>query len=411
MQYTENSPVVSVIVPIYDVEPYLRPCVDSICSQSYRQLEILLVDDGSPDGCGAVCDQYAELDSRITVIHKENGGLSSARNAGLDLAAGKYAAFVDADDAVHPRFIETLVGACEDYGCDIAQCDFLTVSEQSSKLPLNTQRPYRFLTGKQALHELCAGTEDVKYVVAWNKVYRRDLFDGIRYPVGRINEDEFTVHRVLWKARKMAVINQYLYYYLQRAGSIMGRAYSIKRLDALDAFRDRLAFLKENGLEAEYLILMSRYIGLIERTCVFLRENVRGCEDSCTALSEEKQRLEGQFPPLPVMEKPEVWVWEREWDRFCPYPKNVKIVLYGAGERGKAYYRWNEERHRGAVVGWVDNFWSRVKGAGYPVTPLDSLLLMSYDYVLVTVRSKAVQEDIVQDLKCWGVPEGKILVV
>lgn len=402
-------PLVSVIVPIYNVEPYLRPCMDSICGQTYRQLEILLIDDGSTDGCGGICGQYAESDPRITVVHKENGGLSSARNAGLDIATGTYVAFVDADDAIHPRFIETLVGACEDYGCDIAQCDFLAVAEQSSKLPLNTQRPYRFLTGKQALHELCAGTEDVKYVVAWNKVYRQNLFDGIRYPVGRIHEDEFTAHRVLWKARKMAVIHQYLYYYLQRAESIVGRPYSMKRLDVLDAFRERLAFLKENGLETEYLVLIRRYIGLIERTCVSLEESARGCADVCAALLEEKQRLEEQFPPSPVEEEQELW--EQEWSGSCPYPENAKVVLYGAGGRGKAYCRWLRERHCVEVVGWVDNAWRGIKDAGYPVTPLDSLLSMSYDYVLVTPGSRSVQERMIQDLKCWGIPEGKILAV
>lgn len=402
-------PIVSVIVPIYHVEQYLRPCIDSICGQTYRQLEILLIDDGSPDDCGCICDQYAKLDSRIIVIHKENGGLSSARNAGLDIATGTYVAFVDADDVIHPRFIETLVGACEDYGCDIAQCDFLTVSGQSSKLPLNTQRPYRFLTGRQALREMCAGTEDAKYTIACNKAYRREHFDGIRYPAGRIHEDEFTTYRILWKARKVAVIKQYLYYYLQRAGSIMGGAYSPKRLDALDAFRERLAFLKENKLETEYLATVRKYICLIESSYVLLKENVRGCEDACAALSKEKQRLEEQLPPSPAAEEPETW--EQEWDGFCPYPEDAKVVLYGAGGRGRAYYRWLCKSRGGAVVGWVDNSWSLIKDVGYPVTPLDSLLSMSYDYVLVTLRSRAVQEEVIQDLKCWGVPEGKILVV
>lgn len=402
-------PVVSVIVPICHVEPYLRPCIDSICGQTYSQLEILLIEDGSPDGCGAICDRYAELDSRITVIHKENGGLSSARNAGLDIAAGTYVAFVDADDAIHPKFIETLAGICEEYGCDIAQCDFLTVSEQSSKLPLNTQRPYRFLTGRQGLHELCAGTEDVKYTVAWNKVYRRELFAGIRYPVGRIHEDEFTTYRALWKTRKMAVIHQYLYYYLQRSESIIGRAYSIKRLDALDAFRERLIFLKEKKLETEYFATMRTYIALIERTCAGLKRDVSGSEDVCAGLLKEKRRLEGQFPPVPAMERQESW--EQEWSSYCPYPETAKVVLYGAGGRGKAYYQWIRESHCGEVVGWVDNSWRGIRDAGYPVTPLDSLLSMSYDYILVTPWSRAVQENIILDLKCWGIPEGKILAV
>lgn len=291
-----DNPTVSVIIPVYKVEKYLQECIDSICTQSYPYLEIILVDDGSPDCCGSICDENAAMDRRIQVLHKENGGLSSARNAGLDVATGKYVAFIDADDTIHPRFVEILIGLCEQFECDVSQCDFLTVSETSMKLPLNMQGDLRFYTGKQAVHELCTGREDVKYTIACNKVYKRELFTGIRYPLGRLHEDEFTTYRVLWSARQVVVTNQYLYYYLIRSESIVRSKYSIKRLDALDAFKERLDFLKENDLEEEYIATIRQYIGLIERSCMSLKRDVENCEDICKRLLKEREHLIEQLP-------------------------------------------------------------------------------------------------------------------
>lgn len=404
----DESPIVSVIVPIYEVEKYLRKCIDSICNQTYKQLEIILVDDGSTDSCGSICDKYSKVDKRIVVIHKKNGGLSSARNAGLDVASGAYIAFVDADDFVHPQFIEILIGLCEKYECDIAQCDFLTISEQSLILPLNSQRSLISYTGKQALHQLCIGKEDVKYIVAWNKLYKRELFYEIRYPLGKIHEDEFTTYRIIWKAKKMIITNQYLYYYLQRPESIMGRKYSVKRLDALEAFRERLDFLKENKLEKEYFATIQKYIDLIERNYKALKDNIENDGDICAILLKEKQQLEEQFPQLPVLEE----VFRSRWNiDTCPFPQNARLVLYGAGKWGQAYYQWIIKNHWGIIIGWIDNFWNVIKNLEYPITPLDSVLSMSYDFVLVTIQSKIVQKEIIHNLKCWGVPERKILTI
>lgn len=402
-------PIVSVIVPIYEVEKYLQRCIDSIRNQTYEQLEIILVDDGSPDGCGAICDEYSKSDSRIVVIHKENGGLSSARNVGLDVATGKYVAFIDADDTVHAKFIETLLGLCEKYECDIAQCDFLTVSEESLNLPLNLQEPLAFYTGKQALSKLCVEKNDVPFVIAWNKIYKRELFCEIRYPIGRIHEDEFTTYQILWKARKIVVTNQYLYYYLQRPDSIVRRKYSVKRLDALDAFKERMDFLKKNKLETEFLVTMQKYIGLIEKNCKALKENVEGYEDTYDTLLREKYRLEEQFPQLLISKEQ---LFQVKWTTdTCPYPKDSKLVLYGAGRWGCVYYQWIQENQWGVVVGWIDNSWSGIKDTGYPVTPLDSLLSMTYDYILLTIQSKAIQEKIVHNLRCWGISEENILTI
>lgn len=400
---------VSIIVPVYDVEKYLQQCIDSICSQTYPYIEIILVDDGSPDLCGKICDQNAFRDSRIRVIHKENGGLSSARNAGLEIARGKYVAFVDADDTIHVKYIEILINLCQQYDCQIAQCDFLAISEASVKLPLNSQGLLTFYTGKQAVSQLCMGADDVKYSVAWNKLYERRLFDEIRYPMGRIHEDEFTTYRILWEADRVVVTNQYLYYYLQRPESIMGRKFSVKRLDSHAAFRERLDFLKENRLEKEYTATLRKYINLIERDYRLLKESVEEYEDICLDLLREKESLEWEFlPALPQKEN----LFQVEWTtESCPFGRETSLVLYGAGKWGWTYYEWIHENHWGKIVGWVDNFWYLKVQKAYSILPLDSLITNTYDCVLLAIKSKTVQAEVVSNLKSWGIPETKIVTI
>lgn len=401
--------IVSVIVPVYKVEKYLHQCIDSIREQTYSRLEIILVDDGSPDNCGSICDKYSAEDSRIIVIHKENGGLSSARNAGLDIAAGKYVAFVDADDIVHPRYIEVLAALCERYNCDIAQCDFLAVTERSLRLPANPQQFLLFYDGKQALSKLCTSKDAVKYSVAWNKIYRKELFDEIRYPYGRIHEDEFTTYLIFWKASRVVVTNQYLYYYLQRTTSIMGQKFSVKRLDALTAFKERLIFLEKNGLEKEYFYTLHVYLHLIERDYELLNEHVEGCAEICELLLQEKKRIAGIIPIMPE-EKEEAPIPHLQMMRICSYLPETRILLYGAGVWGHIFYRWMIDNHHGRIVGWVDNLWYEMKNAEYPIMPLDALLRISYDYVLITIENQSVQEEVRKNLICWGIPEEKILL-
>lgn len=408
-QMNQKTPLVSIIVPIYDVEKYLQACIDSILAQTYLHTEIILVDDGSPDLCGSICDKNAVLDGRIRVIHKENGGLSSARNAGLELATGRYIAFIDSDDTIHEKFVEVLVGLCEQYDCDIAQCNFLVLAEDSIRLPLNPLHRLAFYSGKQSVSRLCMAQDGVNYLVPWNKIYRQELFREIRYPEGRIHEDEFVAHQILWKARKVAATDQYLYYYLKRSGSIMGKKFSLKRLDCHVAFQERLEFLEKSGLKKEYEATLRNYVYLLKKDCALLREHVGDCEKLCNELTEKRKRLEKQLPLALSKEgvPPQV-----EWTRdSCPYQEKDRIVLYGAGKWGSLYYQWICKNHWGRVVGWVDNFWYKKSHLGYPVSPLDSLLKISYDYVLIAIENKTVQDEVAGNLICWGVPEEKLLLI
>ena len=235
---------ISVIVPVYGVEAYLDRCVRSLVEQSYANLEIILVDDGSPDNCGTMCDSWAEKDRRIKVIHKKNGGLSDARNAGLCIATGEYIAFVDSDDWVAENYIEAMALAIERSGAQLAACDVLTVyREDSIKVVSAPCASQRVCGPEEALNDLIHGRGF--RAVAWNKLYHRTLLQGVSFPVGKHHEDEFVTYRVLAGAEKLVYVDAPLYFYFQRQGSIMHTT-SIKRLDVLDAYLERLCLLGEH---------------------------------------------------------------------------------------------------------------------------------------------------------------------
>lgn len=238
--------MISVIVPIYKVEPYLRECIDSILAQTYADFELILVDDGSPDRCGEICDGYAEKDNRIRVIHQENAGLSGARNTGLDIAQGEYVTFVDSDDVVHPDYLSCLYEVILQNNAEIAIGRFLRFTEAAPAYVPMTATLQSVRNGREACWELFA-EEAVTYTIAWGKLYKTELFAGIRYPLGRIHEDEATTYKVLYKANLVAVLEDELYYYRQNPNGIMGTSFSVKRYQALKAFQERIVFFKEHG--------------------------------------------------------------------------------------------------------------------------------------------------------------------
>lgn len=242
----EREPLVSVIVPVYNVEKYLHQCVDSIINQTHRNLEIILVDDGSPDNCGAICDEYALKDRRILVIHQENGGVSAARNAGLDAAGGEYLMFVDADDWLALNAVEHLLYKMRNAGARIAICDFCLVYE-SGFAGKKTQ-------DKSPIKEACLDVSAVIskltepeswYYVTFNKLCHRSVFEGVRFPDGYIHEDAAVTHRLYGKCEKVVTTTENLYYYRQSNTSTMGSAFSIRRTDNLSALADRIIYSGE----------------------------------------------------------------------------------------------------------------------------------------------------------------------
>lgn len=234
-------PTISVIVPVYKVEAYLDRCVQSILNQTYTDFELILVDDGSPDGCGALCDAWAEKDSRIRVIHKQNGGLSDARNAGIEIAEGKYLTFVDSDDYIHPKMLEALYEAIQKTGAKVSVCAYQETDGEA--LPDFDQTGYE-----------CWKTEDfylrkcVNATVAWGKLYEAGCFETMRYPKGKIHEDEFVTYLILFDQKETPFVDLPLYGYFRNSAGITKSQWKPQRLHALEAMVDQCAFFRKKGL-------------------------------------------------------------------------------------------------------------------------------------------------------------------
>ena len=244
------------VVPVYKVEKYLGRCVESILTQTYENTEIVLVDDGSPDNCPKLCDDYAEKYPNIKVVHKENGGLSDARNAGIVyvrkvMEDKDYITFVDSDDFLHKDFAKRMIELCEENDCNLAQCCYEKGSNEV------------FEKEKTDENVSCISAEDallgyrLKSQVC-SKLFKAKVFDDIFFPVGVINEDEFTTYRAVYDAKKMVFTNEKLYYYFQHGSGIMTEiAKKLKnnprRYDFLKAYEERIKFFEEKNLPLQVM--------------------------------------------------------------------------------------------------------------------------------------------------------------
>ncbi|MBA4686738.1 MAG: glycosyltransferase family 2 protein [Candidatus Galacturonibacter soehngenii] len=237
---------ISVIVPIYNVEDYMRRCVDSILNQTYSNMEIILIDDESPDNCPSICEEYKQIDNRIIVIHQKNAGLSGARNAGIEIASGEYLVFVDSDDYLAVDFIESLYQAIIETNSDIAMCKYEYVK---GDIMTQSHKPGESVvySGIEMIENMYS-PDGAFFVVAWNKLYKRKLFEHIRYPQGRIHEDEATTHQLYYEANKAVFVKRYLYGYFVGGESITRKKFNRKRLDWAWSVEQRLHFLEEKGL-------------------------------------------------------------------------------------------------------------------------------------------------------------------
>lgn len=235
--------LISIVVPIYNVEPYLPRCVDSLLGQTYTNLEIILVDDGSPDNCPKICDEYVKKDNRIKVIHKKNGGLSDARNAGMQVATGEYISFIDSDDWIRPEMIEDMYNRMIEDNSDLVSSGVIWVDENGAEIRTATVSKNCVLNTEQAMSELINDGKIKQYV--WNKLYKTDLIKDIQFDKGKYHEDVFWSYKVIGGAERVSIDKNSYYFYVQRSGSIMGEKYSAKRLDALDAMKLRCEYMKE----------------------------------------------------------------------------------------------------------------------------------------------------------------------
>ncbi|OTO76646.1 glycosyltransferase family 2 protein [Enterococcus sp. 12E11_DIV0728] len=223
---------ISIIVPVYNVEKYLNKCVDSILNQTFKDFELILVDDGSPDNSGAICDQYAKKDSRVKVIHKLNGGLSDARNAGIDVANGKYLGFIDSDDYIAKDMFELLYTNIVKEDANLSICGIYHVYE--GKEPEKKAEKYMVLNQDEATVLIFHGNQISDHAV--NKLYSRSIFSELRYPLGKYHEDSFTIVGILDQCERIVVDTKQRYYYYHRDDSITSQTFSKKHLEYITAW-------------------------------------------------------------------------------------------------------------------------------------------------------------------------------
>ena len=240
----QTLPLISVIVPVYNVENYIHRCVDSIINQTYKNLEIILVDDGSPDNCGYICDEYARKDNRIVVVHQTNGGLSAARNAGLDICRGEYIGFVDSDDCIHPEMYERLYNDICKYHVRLAFChpNMCRGEIPDVEEGLSTEcRDKEFVILKSMTEQI--------WWSAWTKLYERSLFAEIRYPQGKTNEDYAITMYIYDQCDRIAINYNKLYNYCVRENSICTSPLNLKKFDQIDNTLDVLLYMEDRHPE------------------------------------------------------------------------------------------------------------------------------------------------------------------
>lgn len=246
------NPKISIIVPVYNVEQYLKHCINSILNQTFTEFELILVNDGSTDQSGNICEEYAKIDKRIKVIHKENEGQSSARNRGLEVAKGEYVGFVDSDDFIHEKMYELLYNNAKKNSSDVIVCEVIKGpgNQRFNKKDLVSQPSVQNFSNIDALNQLYTpfdpmGKHNEGWVFPVNKLYKKYLFNDISFRVGRIYEDEFLIHKILHKCNVVSFIPSKLYYYVQRKNSTVNSPYSIRKLDRVYALKERVEFFKE----------------------------------------------------------------------------------------------------------------------------------------------------------------------
>lgn len=265
----ETKPYISVIVPVFNVQKYVQKAVESISNQTYKNLEIILVDDGSIDESGAICDRLATMDSRITVIHKKNGGLSDARNAGLNVATGELIGFVDSDDFIEPNMYEVLEKSLTSSGADISCCGRYIVHESdSAKIPYFVSSNEQVLSPQQAIEKLLTwnGCDSA----AWDKLYRATLFKKHRYPVGVLHEDLNFTTKLFSESSKIVLTGVPLYNYLIRENSICNKPFSPRKFDIYEQAELNCQFVSKSYRNLQN---QAKYF-LFRCTCTLLRSAV-----------------------------------------------------------------------------------------------------------------------------------------
>ncbi len=283
--------LVSFLVPAYKAEKYIGACLKSILFQTYKNIEIIVIDDGSPDDTGKIADDFSKNDKRVTVIHKKNEGVSAARNDSIAAAKGEFIAFVDADDIIAPDFCEILMKLQEEKKCQIAVCANVRFNDEDKIISGGSGKILE-MTNAEALKR---NFMDNGYMVMpWGKVYARQLFNGVKFPNGRISDDDATIYKVIYNANKIALIEKQLYYYRATENSITNSKFSVKELDYITAMEERAEFYKNKGLIELYYRTLAACCSIIVK--FYCRVYMSGVE-------KRKKHLKELFTRFKAMKK------------------------------------------------------------------------------------------------------------
>ena len=300
------EPKISIIVPVYKVEPYIHKCVDSILNQTFKDFELILVDDGSPDNCGKICDEYAKKDNRIKVIHKENGGQATARNAALDIAKGAYIGFVDSDDYIEPDMYELLYSMCIENNCDIANCSSTIYFK--NRVQVNGGHNLMIHDTKEAMK---VATEGLLYdECLWTKLIKKELFNELRIPEGIAYEDTAFTYKLIDRAKKVCCKGEAKYNYIKREDSTMDRAIKNVKIDAVLVYEEMYKFMEE------------RYPELCDLVALKLANNSLSVMNLMIRHGDFKKHKESYLKVARILNS--------KFNRiikFKEYPRNVKLLL------------------------------------------------------------------------------------
>ena len=292
-----NDPLISVIIPVYKAEGYLERCVGSIRNQKYRNLEIILVDDGSPDESGAMCDRFAQEDSRIRVLHEKNGGPASARNAGLNAMTGEYVAFVDSDDDIIPDMFRNLYDLCREHHADIACCNTIKVNDRGPCGYFNDNlNDFLILNKKEAVRELMENYRVTDSL--WDKLYHKRIFEGLRMIEGVLYEDFDILCQCMHRADRVVYTGKPMYHYYLSQNSVMRSAFKAKQFDIMEMSRKRLAFLQQEY--PEFMdVAYSKHVEL-GFEMLYRSRVARDCKEIRKELDRELRQILKDHPNLPM---------------------------------------------------------------------------------------------------------------
>ena len=317
--------LISIIVPVYKVEAYLTKCIESLIKQSYRNIEIILIDDGSPDKCGNICDEFAKQDNRIIVIHKPNGGVSSARNIGLDICKGDYIMFADSDDWVEPSFCEEAIKLITTMGVECVSFGYYDYTNENNKSLVTSGS--RYISSEEAIESIW-GEKALFFIVVWNKIFHRRLFNDIRFPEGYMFEDNAVTHRIFDLAKNIYLSDLPLYTYRRRLGSATWTNDTPRRAnDRFDIFSERLHFLKLHypSIAEKQLIQLAKHC--INNLSVIDWSNNYDIKKKFSAFlrSNKKEILKIN---LPLKIKIKLWTYYHSKPLFELYCNSIKFRMF-----------------------------------------------------------------------------------